>query len=283
MRKRGVQPFGFRGRRIAFARERRLDLRKDERISLRPPRDHYARAACFFKHVERGPAREDIAVADDRDRDRPNDLRDDLPVRRAGIHLHPRPAVDGDERRAALLRHPGKLHGVRVLLVPALAEFDADRNGRRLDRRFDDPPGKSRVPHQCGAVAVSRDLRRRAAHVDIDDADLIGRDQRFEQPGDRFRNDRRIMPEELDAAGAFLARDGDQLLRFAVVVMQPARADHLREREIAALRDRKAAERAVRYPRHRREEHRRRPLAGAVLFEDGEKPLPFFGKVHSSR
>ena len=58
---------------------------------------------------------------------------------------------------------------VDLAVVPPLAHLDGDGNLHRLRHRRDDFRGVRRLAHQAAAGVVLRDLRHRAAHVDVDD------------------------------------------------------------------------------------------------------------------
>src|SRR6266850_3242817 len=108
------------------------------------------------------------AVAADRDRDRVDDPRDDLPRRDAGVLLRPRPRVHRDRVDALALGAAGDLHGVHGALVPAAADLDREADADRLAHRAEDDGGAERVAHQRGALALGDDLGDRTAHVEID-------------------------------------------------------------------------------------------------------------------
>ena len=88
-----------------------FDLLKNPRRTHRGAADHDAGDPGF------GPPPRDIrrsrhvAIADDRNCDRGDDLADHLPIRRAGVTLRARAAVHGDRGDAEVFQNPRDARG----------------------------------------------------------------------------------------------------------------------------------------------------------------------------
>ena len=176
--------------------------------------------------------------------------------------------MDGDRGRAGGLAHTGKLHGVDVPAVPALAEFHRDGDVDRPDHGLDDLPREDGVAHEGAAVAAFDDLADRAAHVDIQNV----------RPGERerhrrgLRHDLRLVAEDLRRDGAILRRAIEQRLGFFVAVDERAGADHLGAGERRPLPITETAEGRVRHARHRRERHAPGDGYGSYVHKESSKP-----------
>ena len=174
---------------------------------------------------------------------------------------------------AAVLHGAGKLDRVDMVLVPALAELDGDRQGNRLDDRLGDPAREGGIFHERAAAPVARDLGRRTAHVDVNHVGTV-----VERLFCRLCQDVWLVPEELHRDRPFGILYAEQLGGFLIGVVHPlgARhfADHIGRAELLA----DLAEGAVRHARHRRE--RRRPFDFDVPDLHGSLPVQNFFKFH---
>ena len=121
-----------------------------------------------------------------------------------------------------LLADLRKLHGVHMVLIPALAELHRHRAVHGGHHRPNDLPCQLRALHQGAAAAASGNLGGRAAHIDVDPVRV---------PGQRLfcgcRHQLRVVPEELDGAGALGFAQVEQFLALAVAVNQPLGTGHL--------------------------------------------------------
>ena len=71
-------------------------------------------------------------------------LRDEVPVGGAAVGLLGGAPVDGDRRGAGVLDAPGDVRRVDLVVVPALAHLDGDRNAHGLHHRRDDRAPRAR-------------------------------------------------------------------------------------------------------------------------------------------
>ena len=169
------------------------ELAEDPGIALCGTADHDAVAARDRADLVEVVERAHVTVGDDRDLDRALDGADDLPVRTARVELLARAAVHGDGIHAGFLRQLRHLNDIDRRLVPALAHLD--RHGH-LDRLADGRENGERalwVTHQGRALPILDDLRRGAAHVEVED---VRRAECFDKGG-RFCRHLRCIGEDL--------------------------------------------------------------------------------------
>ena len=110
-----------------------------------------------------------VAIDDDRDRDRLLDGAHRRPVGMAVVELAAGTAVHGDKRDARLFGAARQIGRVERGVVPAKPHFQRHRN---LDRRHDCLDQGERmveIAHQRRTGLAVGDVFGRAAHVDVDD------------------------------------------------------------------------------------------------------------------
>ena len=221
------------------------DLGEDPRPAQSAPADGHAVAAGFLIQSQSPFQTGHISVAKDGDGDSLLDLADDADIHRRGVHLLPGPAVDGEGGGSRPLQNLSKLHGVDMLLVPALPEFDCHRHRNCLHHGGHNLPGQLRVLHQGGASAVARHLGGGAAHVDVDDVGV-----KFHGPPGGFGQGGGLVPEELDRHRPLPVGDGEQGLGLSVRVGQSLRGGHFPYHISAAKLLAHLPEGAVSHPGH---------------------------------
>ena len=176
------------------------ELAEDPRIALCGTADHDAIAARDRANLVEVVECAHVTVGDDGDLDGALHFADDLPVRMPRVELLARAAVHGDGIHTGFLRQLRHLDDIDRRLVPALAHLD--RHGH-LDRLADGRENGERalwVAHQCRALPVLDDLRRGAAHVEVED---VRRAERFDKGGRLCRHLRRV-GEDLHGQRPFL-------------------------------------------------------------------------------
>ena len=114
----------FRRQRVLPRFPKLLHLGKNPGIGGRGPPDHYPVTTGLFDHARRVFGALNVAIADNRDSDRPFDGGDDPPIGSAGLPLQARARMHGSRFDADLLRHFHDFHGDNRLLVPTGAQFD---------------------------------------------------------------------------------------------------------------------------------------------------------------
>ena len=154
-----------------------------------------------------------------------------------------------DGRCARLLGNFGKLDGVYIAAVKALAELDRHRNGHGPDNAFDYLTGKLRRSHKRRAVAAFDNLTDGAAHVDIQ----YLRTGVFYRKLCRLRHDLRLVAEYLRRKGVADLGIIQKRLCLCIAVNQRLCADHLGRGERSAHLGAYGSERKIAHPRHRGE------------------------------
>ena len=215
MPKRHFHTIAPRGRRPFPARQRAGDFIKYPRIALRRARDQHCIASGLFAHPNRIRAGAHIAVAEYGHGDAFFDLRDDVPVRCAGVLLAARSSMHGDRRRARLFADLRHLNGVDVIRIPARADFDRDGLLRRIRHRAHDAADAIGIVHHRAALAISGDFRRGTTKVHIEEFKA-----RAFQTLHRVRHDAGIAAEKLQRSDLFPFKSGEQLLRRAIFALR---------------------------------------------------------------
>ena len=182
--------------------EEGVDLFEDPGVARGASADHDGGRTGLLEHGLCGGAVPYIAVGYDGDGHRVHNGFDGAAVDGRRIHLVLRPAVYREGCDARVFEAFREVHTDEVVRVPAGAHLDGDRLVDRLHDRSGDGHRKVRVSQQGRAGVVAGDLRRGAAHVEVDG--LTGK-LRFDAFC-RFRKDGRVIPEELDGAGVFEVR-----------------------------------------------------------------------------
>ena len=202
-----------------------------------------------------------VAGSEHRNRDRPRDLGDEVPIGKAAVALLRGAAVNRDRLRARVLDAPRQLaaftspssHPLRILTVTGI--FTA------FDIAAMIVGGMRRLAHQAAAGVVLRDLRHRAAHVDVDD---VGAHLLDDARG--FGHLRGLAAEDLNRDGTLFLGVFGVLERAIDAANQAFAADHFGHHEpAAALALHQAAKRGVGHARHRRDDKRRFEFDGTDL------------------
>jgi mannitol/fructose-specific phosphotransferase system IIA component (Ntr-type) len=149
-------------------------------------------------HREHVFGRPDVAVADDRNRQRLRHGSDLVPVRRPLVHLRARPRVQRQRQRTGVLAPQRDLDRVTLCLVPAAADLHGDGQVCGRADRANDALHQPHVLEAAGAAVVADHLFDRAAEVDVYEV-------RLEQLRDHagcLRHDLGVCTVDLDADGA---------------------------------------------------------------------------------
>ena len=133
--------------------QRRADLRKQKGIAQRSTADGQPVAACLSQGTQGGIGRYDIAVEQHGNAHRLFYARDSLPSGLTGILLLARAAVDGEQIGSALLGDMRKLGRAQVIIVPAQAHLDCDRQDGGFSHGGDNLRAQGQVTHQRAARA----------------------------------------------------------------------------------------------------------------------------------
>ena len=229
------------------------ELAENPRIPLRRAADHDGVAARRRADGIEVVIGAHVTVGDDGHAHGLLDAADDVPVRLAAVELLARAAVHGDGVDARGLGAPCELDDVYVLLVPAHAHLDGHGHLHRAADGREDALRLFRLAHERGALAVLDDLRRGAAHVEIED---VGRAERLDvacRLGRHLRRIRKDLHRERPLAGL----RGEHRERALIPEMDALARYHLRVAERAAHLVRDDAVGRIRDARHRREENGR--------------------------
>src|SRR6185369_15615978 len=186
--------------------------------------------ARIAEHAERVPAFPDVAVAEHGDTQPRLQLRDRAPVGGAGVELCGGARVEADGRRARVLGDAARVAQGEEMVVDAGPHLHRDRHAARAPNGGgDDASEQTRPERNGGAAALTRDLRRRTAEVEVEVIDaLVG-----EEPG-RIADDGRITAVELHRSWLLADGAARQEPRARVALEEPARGDHLRDVEPGA-------------------------------------------------
>ena len=133
--------------------QRRADLSKQKGIAQRSTADGQPVAACLSQGTQGGIGRYDIAVEQHGNVHRLFYARDSLPIGLTGILLLTRAAVDGEQIGSALLGDMRKLGRAQVIIVPAQAHFDCDRQDGGFSHGGDNLRAQGQIAHQRAARA----------------------------------------------------------------------------------------------------------------------------------
>ena len=193
----------------------------------------------------------DIAIDDDRDRNCLLDRADKAPIGLPGVKLTARAAVHRDHADAAGFGDFGESRRVAVIVVPARAHLEGDRQIDGLNRGFEDARGMQFVAHQGRAGMAVDDLFDRAAEIDVDKRRATIRIELG-----RLGHDPRLAAGELDGHRLLLGaalRHREGLARLAD---RRLAGDHLRDDKRGPLLLDDAAERQIGHPGHRRQDDR---------------------------
>ena len=172
------------------------------------------------------------------------------PVGPAAEALLPGAPVQGQGPGAGVLQQPGEAHRIRVVLAPAQAGLDGDRDGHRRRHRLHDPGRQVGSADQAAAAPLAGHLAHRAAHVDVDQEGPL----RLGPPG-RFRHGRRPVVEQLHRHRPRLLPHQLQL-GVAMAQLQAGGVDHLGvEQGVGGPAPHQAPEDPVTHPGQGRLEH----------------------------
>ena len=142
------------------------------RVVHRRAGEHYAVRARLFQHFLGVRPCEDAAVGDYGDIDRIFRRGDLRVVGLARVHHVARAAVHGEHVRPRALAHLRELCGKRLAPFQPDAEFDGDLFAA-LFARGDNFLRARHIRQQRAPLAVFEHLRHGAAHVDVDDSEIL--------------------------------------------------------------------------------------------------------------
>jgi len=137
--------FRRRFRALRLARKQIPRLIEDPWLAEGAARDHDGVAAGLALHANRVLGRLDVAVADDRNRQRLFDGGDLVPVRVTGVHLRARARMHASARAPASSQRRAMLTDRAASFVPA-ARSDGHREVRARADRAHDSPHEIEVP-----------------------------------------------------------------------------------------------------------------------------------------
>ena len=135
--------------------------------------DHHPVASRAVEGVFDRLRRGQVAVENDRYRDRRLDLGYPLVVHRALVALRAGAAVNGQRLHAQILEHLGYLDNADALLVPAEARLHSHRQMRRADDARDDLLHLRQVAQKPGPGSAQRHIAHPAAAVDVDEVWIL--------------------------------------------------------------------------------------------------------------
>ena len=90
----------------------------------------------------------DIAIGQNRQAGRGNDIGDPVPIGGPVIHLAAGAPMDRQHLDAGLLGDDGKPVSIQAVIIPAKPHFQRDRNIHRADHSLHDRAGKTLITHQ---------------------------------------------------------------------------------------------------------------------------------------
>ncbi len=180
-------------------------------------------------HPQRVLGRPDVAVAEHRD------LRhvllqpgDGVPVGGAAVVLGGGAAVQRDGGDALLDGDPAGVEEGDVVVVDALAHLHRDGQiAGAADGLAQDGPQQVPLVRQRGPAALPRDLRHRAAEVEVD---VVG-EVLFRDHADGLADGRRVHAVELDRPGPLRLVEVDELHGLLVAFDQRPGGDHLADEQ----------------------------------------------------
>src|SRR3989454_1169510 len=227
-------------------------LAEEPRIPERATSDHDARTARLIAHGHHVLGRPDVAVPDDRDRERLCDGGDLLPVCRALIHLGPRAGMERQRLRPCFLAPERDFHGVTLRLVPAAPDLHGDRQVGRVPDRPDDAADQAHILEASRSTVVPNDLLDRTTEVDVHEV-------RLEQLGHHagsLGHDIGVGAVDLDPDGPLERLEAHPRQDSLDAQRDPDRRDELGHDDIRPVRAATRPERGLRHPRHRGQEER---------------------------
>ena len=154
--------------------------------------------------------------------------------------------MDSHRRRAGLLRDPGDLHGIYMIVVKTFADLYCHRLLYGLHNSTDNLVHQFRILHQGRTFAVFHHFRNRTAHIDIQ----YGKGTLFD-PFRHLAHDLRIGAEELQGHRLFVRMNFQQALCIPVIVVDCLGADHLHAEKARPLLPAEQTKWQVRHPCHR--------------------------------
>ena len=228
------------------------DLWKNPRIPLRATTNHHRICTCDVERTRKISRTSDVTAHNHGNLDGTLHLGNRRIVRIATVELLARAPVYGNGIDTDRLRHPCNLHGIARGIIPTEPHLHREWQLRcptdcceYLLRLF-------RLAHQCRALTILHDLRRRTPHVEVQNIrcpDLL-------DVGGSLRRHRRRFGKNLHRNRALARLRTKHLHRMLVAVVDALTAHHLRKRERTAHIVCDHAIRCVRHPRHRCEKDR---------------------------
>ena len=196
---------------------------ENPRVALCATSDHNAVAAGLLKQPQRACRVHDIPVPDNRNFYRLLYLCDDVPIRRSGIILLPRPAVHRNSRSAGFLRDFCHFNRIDMRIIETLANFYRQGLLNRFCRFFYNFSRQQGIFHQGTALAVVDHLRHRTAHVQIHH-----RKRTFFNSSCHLADDIRIRAEQLQGNRSLVRMNLHQFFGIFVMIKNRLCADHFR-------------------------------------------------------
>src|SRR5262249_28737922 len=142
------------------------NLAKEPWPPIAPAANHQTVGARFLQSLIGRVEVGDVAVGDYRDPDALLDCPDKPPISRSRIELTAGTSVHCYHSNAACFGNPGEPRCVTIVLVPAGAHLQGNRQVDRPDRRFENPRRMSLIAHQRRAGMAVDDLFYRTAEID---------------------------------------------------------------------------------------------------------------------
>ena len=178
-------------------------------------------------------------------------LADEAPIGAAGVELAARAAVHRDHADAAGFGNLRQARRVAVVVVPARAHLQGDRQIDRLDGRLEDARGVQFVAHQRRAGMAVDHLLDRAAEIDVDQPRAaVGVELRG------LGHDLRLAAGELHRHRLLLGAALRHRQRLARLADRRLAGDHLGNDQRRPMPFDEAPERQVGHTRHRRQDDR---------------------------
>ena len=191
---------------VSAGREILRDLAEDPRIRRGRAADHDRIAVGLGHHAHGVFGRVDIAVSDDRDAHGSFHFGDARPIGLAAVALLARAGMQREGSHAAIFGQARQADRDELLVVPAGAELDGERNGNGRAHLAQQPLHQGQVAQQAGAAVAFHHFVHRAAEVDIHHVEAqVLADARG------IGHDGGIGPEQLRGDGALHGIEGQVL------------------------------------------------------------------------
>ena len=223
------------------------ELRENPRISLRPASDHHRICPRDIEGTRETLGAAHIPAHNHRNRDGALHLGNRRIVRISAVELLTRTPVHGNGINTDRLCHPCNFHGVARGIIPAEPHLHRERQLRCAADCRKNFLSLPRLAHERRTLSVLHDLRRGAAHVEIQNVrrpDLL-------DVGGSLRRHRRRLCKDLHRNRPLARLRTEHLHRMLALVVDPLTAHHLCKRERTAHIVCDHAVCRVRHPCHR--------------------------------